>query len=169
MSFNPDIVLFSSLSLEMAKQFCSCNWVPSRVTEAQLAGCVATGALANKDTIHWRVPGLEFPPEPQDGEVIVFVDHLSRGFTPPGSNFFPWRARRLSNPSPRYRSKLHIQYLWLASILWSVPARGAYCWSVPGFLLSKPPYWVYRWPQYWIRWGFNLEEERCWFPSCQAS
>ena len=88
MNFNPDTVLFSSLSPEMAKQFCSCNWVPSRVTEAQLAGCVATGALANKDTIHWRVPGPEFPPEPQDGEVIVFADHLSRGFTPPGSKFF---------------------------------------------------------------------------------
>ena len=88
MNFKPDIVHFSSLSPEMAKQFCSCNWVPSRVTEAQLAGCVATSALANKDTIHWRVPGPEFPPEPQDGEVIVFADHLIRGFTPPGSKNF---------------------------------------------------------------------------------
>ena len=88
MNFNPDTMLFSSLSPEMAKQLCSCNWVPSQVTEAQLAGCVAMGALANKDTIHWRVPGPEFPPKPQDGEVIVFVDHLSRGFTPPGSKKF---------------------------------------------------------------------------------
>ena len=88
MNFKPDIVLFSSLSPKMAKQFFSCNWVPSRVTETQLAGYVSTGALASKNTIHWRVPGLESPPEPQDREVIVFVDHLSRGFTPPGSKFF---------------------------------------------------------------------------------
>ena len=88
MNFNPNTMLFSSLSSEMAKQFCSCNWVPSPVTEAQLAGCVATGALANKDTIHWRVPGPEFPLKPQDGEVIVFVDHMNRGFSPPGSKFF---------------------------------------------------------------------------------
>ena len=72
----------------MAKTFYACNWVPSRVTEAQLEGCVATGALSKKDIIHWRVPGPENPPEPQDGEVIVFVDHLSRGFSPPGSKFF---------------------------------------------------------------------------------
>ena len=72
----------------MAKSFYACNWAPSRVTEAQLDGCVATGALASKETIHWRVPGPENPPEPQDGEVIVFVDHLSRGFSPPGSKFF---------------------------------------------------------------------------------
>ena len=72
----------------MAKQFYACNWVPSRVTETQLAGYVSTGALASKNTIHWRVPGLESPPEPQDGEVIVFDAHLSRGFTPPGSKNF---------------------------------------------------------------------------------
>ena len=69
----------------MAKSFYACNWAPSRVTEAQLDGCVATGALASKETIHWRVPGPENPPEPKDGEVIVFVDHLGRGFSPPGS------------------------------------------------------------------------------------
>ena len=72
----------------MAKQFYACNWVPSRVTEEQLTGYVVTGALASKETIHWRVPGLENPPEPQDGEVVVFTDHLNRGFSPPGSKFF---------------------------------------------------------------------------------
>ena len=72
----------------MAKQFYACNWVPSRVTEEQLEGCVATGALVKKEVIQWRVPGPENPPEPKDGEVIVFVDHLGRGFSPPRSKFF---------------------------------------------------------------------------------
>ena len=72
----------------MAKSFYACNWVPSRVTEEQLTGYVVTGALASKETIHWRVPGLENPPEPRDGEIVVFTDHLNRGFSPPGSKFF---------------------------------------------------------------------------------
>ena len=57
----------------MAKSFYACNWVPSRVTEEQLNGCVATGALAKKEVIHWRAPGPKNPPEPKDGEVIVLI------------------------------------------------------------------------------------------------
>ena len=72
----------------MAKQFYACNWVPSRVTKEQLTGYVLTGALASQETNHWRVPGQENPPELQNGEVIVFTDHLNRGFSPPGSKFF---------------------------------------------------------------------------------
>ena len=72
----------------MAKQVYECNWAPSRVTEEQLNNLVKTGALAKKDVIHWRVPGPENPPTPKDGEVVVFADHLSRGFSPPGSKFF---------------------------------------------------------------------------------
>ena len=72
----------------MAKQFSSCNWVPSRIKEEQLTGYVLTGALAKRDVIHWRVPGPECPPEPQDGEVVVFMQHLDRGFSPPGSKIF---------------------------------------------------------------------------------
>ena len=37
---------------KMAESFYACNWVPSRVTEEQLNGCVATGALAKKEDIH---------------------------------------------------------------------------------------------------------------------
>ena len=84
----PAFNLFFQLFLELAKQFYSCNWVPSRVTEEQLNGLVNMGALAKKEAIHWRVPGPENPPEPKDGEVIVFVDHLGRGFSPPGSKKF---------------------------------------------------------------------------------
>ena len=57
----------------MAKQVYECNWAPSQVTEEQLNNCVKTGALAKKYVIHWRV---------------IFVDHLARGFSPPGSKFF---------------------------------------------------------------------------------
>ena len=49
-------LIFFQLSIEMAKQFYACNWVPSRVTEEKLNGSVATGALAKKDVIHWRAP-----------------------------------------------------------------------------------------------------------------
>ena len=87
MNLKPALIFFL-LFVEMAKQFYACNWVPSRVTEGQLARCVTTGALASKEAIHWRVPGPENPPEPKDGEVIVFADHLSRRFSPPGSKFF---------------------------------------------------------------------------------
>ena len=72
----------------MAKQFSSCNWVPSQITETQLNGYVLTDALAKKEVIHWRVPGAENPPEPQDGEVVVFMQHLDRGISPPGSKNF---------------------------------------------------------------------------------
>ena len=48
----------------------------------------SNGALAKKSVLHWRVPGPECPPEPQDGEMIVFMQHLDRGFSPPGSKFF---------------------------------------------------------------------------------
>ena len=72
----------------MAKTFYACNWVPSRVTKEQLNGLVSTGVLAKKEVINWRVPGPENPPEPKDGEVVVFVDHLGRGFSPPRSKKF---------------------------------------------------------------------------------
>ena len=86
---NHKLALFlSSSSLAMAKQFYSCNWVPSRVTEVQLEGCVKIGTLPKRSEIKWRVPGPENPPTPRDGEVVVFVDHIGRGFKPAGSKFF---------------------------------------------------------------------------------
>ena len=72
----------------MAKAYTACNWVQSRVTEEDLNIHAATSALAKKEVIHWRVPGEENPPEPKDGELIVFTNHLSQGFSPPGSKFF---------------------------------------------------------------------------------
>src|SRR4051812_7124965 len=72
----------------MAKQVYECNWAPSQVTETQLNNLVLTGALSSKNAIHWRVPGKECPPTPRDGEVVVFADHLARGFNPPSSRFY---------------------------------------------------------------------------------
>ena len=63
-------------------------WIPSKVIEETLSDYVSMGVLAAKEVIHWRVPSHECPPEPQEGEVIVFTDHLLRGFSPPGSKFF---------------------------------------------------------------------------------
>ena len=77
----------------MAKQVYECNWVPSRVTETQLENLVKIGTLGEKDVIHWRVPGPESVPEPKDGEVVVFADHLARGFSPPGSKFFKAKSQ----------------------------------------------------------------------------
>ena len=74
MNLKPALILFSSFVVQMAKQFYACNWVPSRVTEEQLDRFVATGVLAKKEVIHWRVPGPKNPPEPNDREVIVFVN-----------------------------------------------------------------------------------------------
>ena len=72
----------------MTKTFTACNWASSRVTEEDLNNFVETSVLAKKDDIHWRVPGTKNPPEPKEGEVIVFTDHMIRGFTPPSSKFF---------------------------------------------------------------------------------
>lgn len=70
----------------MAKQFSAYNWVPSKITQTQINGYVTTGALASKRVLNWRVLDSEFPPEPQDGEVIVFMQHLDRGFSPLDQN-----------------------------------------------------------------------------------
>ena len=37
----------------------------------------------------YRAPDpSEERPQPKDGEVVIFADHMSRGFAPPGSKFF---------------------------------------------------------------------------------
>ena len=72
----------------MAKQFTACNWARSRVTEAQLDEMVSIGSLPKKTEIKWRAPGTENPPTPRQGEVVIFVDHIGRGFKPPGSKFY---------------------------------------------------------------------------------
>ena len=67
----------------------SCNWVPSIVTENTLKDFVKIGYLLAKDVMRYRAPNPdEEKPQPKDDEVIVFTDHMNRGFSPPGSRFF---------------------------------------------------------------------------------
>ena len=62
------------------------NWCKSEVTHERLTEMERTGLLPGN--IAWRAPGTETRPTPGPGEVIVFVDHIIRGFRPPGSSFF---------------------------------------------------------------------------------
>ena len=64
------------------------NWGPSLVTEQKLKELVEEGLLPSQEEIKWRVPGDESRPAPQEGEAIVFAEHVIRGFWPPRSRFF---------------------------------------------------------------------------------
>ena len=68
----------------MTKTPTSCDWVASQVSELMLNEYVDMGVLSAKDVIHWRVPGRETIPQPREGEVVVFTDHLLHGFSPVG-------------------------------------------------------------------------------------
>ena len=65
----------------------TCNWVKSTVTESTLAEFVKSGHLPKKEVMSYRAPDpSEERPQPKDGEVVIFADHMNRGFAPPGSN-----------------------------------------------------------------------------------
>ncbi|XBI56676.1 hypothetical protein VPH35_038220 [Triticum aestivum] len=67
----------------------TCNWMRSNVTDDTLADFVKTGYLPKKEIMSYRAPDpSEERPQPRDGEVVIFADHMSRGFAPPGSKFF---------------------------------------------------------------------------------
>ena len=46
------------------------------------------GLLASKEKIGWRAAIEDERPQPAVGEVVVFLDHLLRGFSPPRSKIF---------------------------------------------------------------------------------
>ena len=63
----------------------TCNWVRSNVTDNTLDDFVETGYLPKKEVMSCRAPDpSEERPQPKDGEVVIFADHMSRGFAPPG-------------------------------------------------------------------------------------
>ena len=64
------------------------NWAKSTVTEAVLQKYEDFGELPKKEEIEWRVVGDEIRPKPREGEVVVLLDHVTRGLRPPGSSFF---------------------------------------------------------------------------------
>ena len=61
---------------------------------------VDMGAFPAKEVTHWRVPGPETTPQPGEGEVVIFSDHLLHGFSPPRSKFF-WDALHFYNLHPQ--------------------------------------------------------------------
>ena len=64
------------------------NWTKSTVSEATLKKYADAGELPKKEEILWRAAGDEIRPKPREGEVVVLLDHVTRGMRPPGSNFF---------------------------------------------------------------------------------
>lgn len=74
--------------LEPAKPSKVTNWPKSTMIELQLEEFMRQGLLPPKNEIEWRSPEEETRPQPDQGEVIVFADHLNRGFRPWGSKFF---------------------------------------------------------------------------------
>ena len=65
-----------------------CNWTKSTISEATLKKFANTGELPKQEEILWRAAGEETRPRPKEGEVVVLLDHVTRGMRPPGSNFF---------------------------------------------------------------------------------
>ena len=65
-----------------------CNWEGSWVDEDFLESLSARGLLPPKDQCEWRAAGEEVIPNPQPGEIVIFAEHVERGFKPPGSLFF---------------------------------------------------------------------------------
>ena len=64
----------------------SANWGRSLLTQDTLKGYEESGLISA--SISWRDAGEESEPLPAAGEVVVFGEHLFRGFTPPGNLFF---------------------------------------------------------------------------------
>ena len=68
------------------KKGISANWGGSSVDEEQLERLIDAGYIS--PLVQARAPGDEIEPAPAAGEIVVFVDHLYRGFSPPGNLFF---------------------------------------------------------------------------------
>ena len=64
----------------------SANWGRSLLTQDTLKGYEESGLISA--SISWRAAGEKTEPSPAAGDVVVFGEHLFRGFTPPGNLFF---------------------------------------------------------------------------------
>ena len=69
---------------QLASKTLEANWMGSEITYPKLKDLEKTGVSPPQSEIKWRAPGGETRPEPQQGEVIVFADHITWGFRPPG-------------------------------------------------------------------------------------
>ena len=63
------------------------DWLPTKVNDAILNDYVKTGNLDPQEVIGWRTGLGEEVPNTKEGEIVVFVEHLERGFKPPRSKF----------------------------------------------------------------------------------
>jgi hypothetical protein len=70
----------------MTKKAIECNWVRSTVSTNHINRLIDNGLLSGTESC--RVSKKDCPPKPKAGEVVIFSDHIERGFDPPGSKFF---------------------------------------------------------------------------------
>ena len=66
----------------------ACNWVATQVSDVHLKDYEEHGFLPPQNVVGWLVVLGEEIPNPKEGEVVIFLDHLQRGFSPPGSKLF---------------------------------------------------------------------------------
>ena len=74
------------------------NWTRSSANDTTLQTFVNRGELPPKNEIHWRALGEETRPNPKEGEIVVLLDHVSRGLRPPGSLFFAKFSNTTASP-----------------------------------------------------------------------
>lgn len=65
-----------------------CGWVTPQESVLALKNLVTKGLLLSKNVTSWRAPREECPPQPEQGEIIYFTNHVKRGFRPPDSELF---------------------------------------------------------------------------------
>ena len=105
------------------------NWVPSIVTEKTLQDFVKTDYLPKKSVMHYRAPKPEEEkPQPKDDEIIVFTNHMNRGFSLPALNssgtFYTFSTFILKTsdpiPCPTYAiSKCSVRCTFKRSPVWN--------------------------------------------------
>ena len=81
-----DIAAEAAAAAPASKRSISADWGGSTVTAEQLKAHRLSGLIPSN--VHARAPGDEIVPSPAKGEVVVFTEHLFRGFSPPGNLFF---------------------------------------------------------------------------------
>ena len=81
-----DIAAAAAAKTSTSKRSISADWGGSTITAEQLKAHRLAGLLPSN--VKARAPGDEVVPSPAKDEVVIFSEHLFRGFTPPGNLFF---------------------------------------------------------------------------------
>ena len=64
----------------MAPKIKIVNWAKSNMFELRLQALVESKLLPSKEEIGWRAPEEEIHPQAEQNEIILFADHMDRGF-----------------------------------------------------------------------------------------